>query len=545
MPTLLNTLQGQDLGFLKIVATAWGVDLDAPDARAARPILLTKLSDSTLLREIIETLPAESRAAVEALYDHDGHIPWSKFARDFGEVRVIGAARRDRERPDLNPASPAETLWYRALIGRAFLNLGGEPQEYAYIPDEFLQVIQPNNENTRRKPGRPASPGETRFPSPVNDYILDDACTLLAALRTNKTPEQLPAGYFHVPLPFLYSLLTSAAILRPDGQPDPEQTRLFLEAPRANALAQLAYAWQESSVIDELTWVPDLVFDGSVEHNPLKTRQFLLGQLSRIPAGQWWSLESFVTHLQQHYPDFQRPAGDYDSWFIRSEVSGEFLRGFGHWDAIDGALVRYILRGPLHWLGFCDLATSAVNQAANALRISAWGTDLWVQQPPATLTTAEEKIRIDSSGKVFVPRKTARTVRYQIARFCEWDHLAGDEYQYHLSPRSVKHAIDQGLKTAHFLTLVQRSLAHPLPPSIKTALENWEKQGSEVRIQQAILLRVSNPQILSSLQSGRSARYILEVLSPTSAIIQPGGVEPIRKALLGSGYLTECEIGEE
>ena len=61
-----------------------------------------------------------------------------------------------------------------------------------------------------------------------------------------------------------------------------------------------------------------------------------------------------MTAVHQQQPDFQRPAGDYDSWFLRDQQSGEFLRGFEHWDEVDGALLRYLICGPLHWLGGVD-----------------------------------------------------------------------------------------------------------------------------------------------------------------------------------------------
>ena len=127
MPDLQLTLQGNDLGFFKMVAGAWGIDLVAPDVHTALPLLVNALLNRSLVSEIIESLPAEARQALEAVQQNDGVMPWAMFARRFGDVRGMGAARRDRERTDLKPASPAEYLWYRALIGKAFLSQGGEP----------------------------------------------------------------------------------------------------------------------------------------------------------------------------------------------------------------------------------------------------------------------------------------------------------------------------------------------------------------------------------------------------------------------------------
>ena len=51
----------------------------------------------------------------------------------------MGAARRERERPDRAPVSVTETLFYKALIGRAFFETSQGLREFAFIPEEFYQ----------------------------------------------------------------------------------------------------------------------------------------------------------------------------------------------------------------------------------------------------------------------------------------------------------------------------------------------------------------------------------------------------------------------
>ena len=93
MPDIQLTLQGNDLGFLKMVAGAWGIDLVAPDVHTALPLLVNALLNRSLVSEIIESLPGEAHAALEALQHSDGVMPWAMFTRRFGEVRAMGAAR--------------------------------------------------------------------------------------------------------------------------------------------------------------------------------------------------------------------------------------------------------------------------------------------------------------------------------------------------------------------------------------------------------------------------------------------------------------------
>ncbi|NTU74927.1 MAG: hypothetical protein HGA86_02270, partial [Anaerolineaceae bacterium] len=132
MPDLLHTLQGNDLGFLKMVANTWGIDFNAPDARTGLVTLTHAMLDAHLANEVVDALPEGAHQVLQALADGDGRLLWAAFIRQFGEVRSMGPAKRDRERPDLRPASPAELLWYRGLVGRAFVNTDSDPQEFAY-----------------------------------------------------------------------------------------------------------------------------------------------------------------------------------------------------------------------------------------------------------------------------------------------------------------------------------------------------------------------------------------------------------------------------
>ncbi len=88
---------------------------------------------------------------------------------------------------------------------------------------------------------------------------------------------------------------------------------------------------------------------------------------SAIPPNQWWSLPAFLRDLKLKHPDFQRPAGDYNSWFIKRAADGQYLRGFAYWDVVDGALVRFPIQ-ILHWLGLVDLAAPEEGNDFTAFR---------------------------------------------------------------------------------------------------------------------------------------------------------------------------------
>lgn len=542
MPDLLYTLQNNDLGFLQIIAKAWGVDLNAPDADTALPILADAILDPQLINEVVESLPIEARDALRTLFENKGRIPWSQFCRNFGEVRIMGAGRRDRKRPDLDPISPAEVLWYRALIGKAFLNLPPEPQEYAYIPDDLKKHLQNLEINNSHLLGRPASPDEIHHRIPATDNILDQTCTLLAALRMGIDPNHINSNYWDIPISILQALLCAADLVNLNGLLDSKNTQNFLETNRVSALLKLVNAWMNSTSFNELRFLPGLIFEGEWHNNPFQTRETILKMLSELPHETWWNLPTFITAFHEYHPDFQRPAGDYDSWFIRDELTGTYLRGFSSWYEVDGALIRFMITGPLHWLGIFDLAAQDSQSRPDAFRPSRWAKSLLDGSPPSGMATENKRLLINSEAQLILPALTPRSIRYQVARFCQWEGKKKNKYHYRLTPFSLERARKQGLHISHLLNLLQRFKSNPLPPNLKTSLERWERFGTQTQIKNVGLLRVASPDILDKLRHKGAGRFLSETLNSTTAVVKPGKEKRLRDFIAKIGYLTEVKL---
>lgn len=538
MPNLADVLQGNDLSFLRMVAGAWGVELNAPDAYTAIPILVRALTSRLAIAEMVESLSGDAITALNAVMEHEGALSWAIFTRKYGEVRSLGAGKRDRDRPDLHPVSPAEVLWYRGLIGKAFLNRPPEPQEYAYIPEDLLEFMVPLQNNQPQPFGRPASPLEAAAPLLVNDQILDDACSLLAALRSRVPLDNLKTG---IPVRILKQLLFGAALIDSSDLPIPENTRAFLEASRAEALAMLFQAWRRADLFNELGLLTGLVFEGDWHNDTLHTRDTVLDMLSQLPQDVWWSLPAFTTAVREKHPDFQRPAGDYDSWFIRSAVSGEYLRGFAHWDEVDGALLRFMLTGPLYWLGLYDLASPSRADDASAFRPSSWNEALWQGQIPQGFPAETARVTVLSDGTLRIPRLAPRTARYQITRFCDLENQTVEDYFYRLTPPALERARTQGLQITHLVNLLRKFAAPPLPPNLLQALSRWEKFGAQATLEEATLLHVSTPEVITALRKTKAARYLGEELNPTTLVVKAGGLAAVQSALVEIGYLAELD----
>jgi hypothetical protein len=558
MPDLFDSLLKQDIGHLRIIAELWGLELDSKNADAAREKLTISLLDPSLLAELMGSLSPEADSAITSLVNSGGRIPWPTFTRKFGEIREAGAGKRDRTKLYLKPTSPAEILYYRGLLARAFFDTEKGPQEFAYIPDDLFQLIsgtlalagsarggaEPQKKNQKdslslsdsaaenEALGRPASPAEKGEENPANDFILDDTTTLLAALRVGKS------DWFSDPR--LTALLTSAKLIFPspsgrgvrgEGEINTEAVKSFLEASRTDALKMLQEAWVESETFNELKLLPSIICEGEWKNQPQETRDFLLNLLDAIPEGKWWSLNAFVRDVKQKYADYQRPAGDYDSWFIKRASDGQYLRGFAHWDDVDGALIRFFITDILHWLGQVDLSSAEGAKEPTAFRVS------------SLVNQKEErgKMTVASSGKISIPRDAPRVVRYQVSRFCEWEEPKGDVYRYHITTNSLTKAKEQGLKAEHLLSLLAKHSDAGIPPSLVRALKRWEVNGTEARVQTQIILKVSKPEILEEMRKSKAGKFLGEVLSPTTVVVKSGAIQNVMDALTELGLLTEVQ----
>ena len=562
MPNLAQTLPANDIGFLRIIASLWGLELTSSDPAEAAVELAEGLCDAELIDEVVSTLPQDGRSVLLALAAENGRMPWVAFARRFGDVREMGPGKRDREQPHLHPTSAAEILWYRALVAKAFFDGEKGPQEFAFIPDDLFIALdfagllaEPEPEPVSDEPpedsappklsksveslpaakidedalGRPASPTEKAFPILSGDQILDDACTFLAALRIGLEPPAM-----RIPTPILRDFLLASHLISATA-PRPEDVKAFLEESREKALATLLAGWQSSESFDELRQLPGLTFEGGWSNQPLVTREFLLNILDPIPDGQWWSLPAFVRDIKTKYPDYQRPAGDYDSWFIKRAADGVFLRGFANWDEVDGALIRYFICGPLYWLGLVDLAAPEEGARLSAFR------------PRQTMLNTPEdgKLSITSQGKIIVPRLAPRAARYQIARFTECEFSPNvDEYRYRATPQSLKRAAAQGLKVSHLLSLLAKNSGGQVPPIFVKALQRWEVNGTEARVETLTVLKVSKPEVLNELRASKAARFLGEIIGPTTVVLQSGAESKVMGILADMGLLTEVKADD-
>ncbi len=346
-------------------------------------------------------------------------------------------------------------------------------------------------------------------------------------------------SHYSPPTIFFSLLLEAGGLIKPDGTPISDSVRSFLADSRSNSYKRLFQSWIDSTNVNELRLLPEIECLGDWQNDPLSTRQFILKQIYSFEPGKWFNLDSFIQMIYEIAPDFQRPSGNFEVWIIRDQSTQEFLSGFESWHFVEGRLLNYFICGPLYWFGLIELGSKDNNSPILSFRINSKFKDLLENEPtPQTLPEETEKIRLQSNGKITIGRFVPRTVRYQIARFCDWAGIKNESYLYLITSQSLTYARKHNLSPRQLLTLLRKNSIY-FPANLTKALIRWESNATEIQIQQMPILQVQTPEILETIKKSRLSRHIQNYISPTVAILIPGSEQIVLKGLFELGYIAE------
>ncbi|MBI5928494.1 MAG: hypothetical protein HY862_04255 [Chloroflexi bacterium] len=582
MADLNSTLFEYDLHLLQIIANRWDVDLDTRDEKIAA----ARLAEAMLIPEQAahewSRLSDAERGALQLLLASRQHkMPAVQFGRLYGEIRQVGAGAREREKPHLSPKGIAEILFYRGLVALGFDESKTGLQPYVYVPDDLAAILPihqtgydlsaepddlPDEIEDEELGDDEMEEAELEIEAPPHQQkgdttLVDDMTTLLAYLQVHEAkleegylanevqddllaqfigPKEYPRLDLLIQLAGQMGLMT---VVNGAFQPIRQAARTWLESSRTAQVKTLVEAWRTSDGYNELWLVPTLEPEATGwQNDPTLPRETLRGVFEAIPGEGWVSLDGLVDEIKAVEPDFQRPGGDYSSWYIRERRTGEYLRGFESWEVVEGALLKFIIAGPLHWLGLVDLGMDAPDGTPLACHLNVFG-KAWVGQGDwPNRKDPETPLTLDASGKMLVPRAASRIDRFQLARFTEWGAPA-DPYVYLLNSKGFKRAEQQGIKPENVETFLQRTV-HTIPPHVQALIENWRKaQGASAVIQKMLVLRVDTEVLMDVIWDTPEIRRFLGVkLGPLAVAVREDQWQGLVSAMQDKGIPVETEI---
>jgi hypothetical protein len=522
--------------------------------------LAALLLDPLSVRTALAQLSSEGREALEALQAAGGRMRVPRFARRFGRVRPVGPGRLERESPWQEPASPAEELWYAGLIFRAFDQDEGGPGEFVFVPDD-LRPLLPWPQVEAVPFAVEIVPAPT---SPAGDEIalVHDMFAYLVYLQNHDVRPYADGRLGQRDLAALRRRMGDSDerrfaflqhLARRLGFPDRQGEFLRLDAAPVKRwltevpdrqLAVLQETWRDDPTWNDLCRVPALTCDRETpwRNDPVATRRALLALLAHCPLEGWWSQSSFVAAVKESHPDFQRPDGDYTSWYIRDAASEDYLSGFESWDRVEGALVADLLAGPLSWLGMVN----TVEEDA-VCRLTGAGVRFLGLVPDETTEQPSPPIVIHPDLRVEVPPPASLYTRFQLERFADAldpeSSVARSQEEpgplrYRLGAGSLGRALARGIQVEQVLAFLQQTSEQTVPPNVAAQLRLWAGRFGQLQLEEVALLRVESEHVLKELSVLPETRQLIaKILSPTSALIRRNDLDRLRKELRDLGYL--------
>jgi hypothetical protein len=518
-----------------------------------------------------------AQAAWDALRAAGGRMKLAVFSRTHGAIRPIGPGKLEREQTWQRPETPAEELWYRGLIFRAFADLGDGPVETVYIPAELLPPIPPQppraavSDNPSSSAGAddfgrsaaaiPAAPSPPRSRQAFN-LLAVDVCAVLAAARdapVRLDKEGLPREAdmarlregLALPDGMRADLLL--ALARGRGWLLPERDRLALHVTAATAwlrlttweqMTSLFTAWRDDAGFwNDLWHVPGLQAEGEWRNDPLPARRAVLDLLRGLAGDTWYAIAGLVAGIKAVNPDFQRPDGNYSGWYLRDVETGRYLSGFESWDDVEGRLIRFLVTGPLFWLGAVALGAGD-EDPPEALRLTpsgaAWlaGTTPGVLPRPSRLSVAED-------FAISAPLTLPLLDRYRLLRFTEpvaGGYELGQPTRHRITRAALARARAGGIKAEAVLKFLERASGGRVPARVAAGLARWDQHGGTVRVSKGAVLRVEEASTLSTLRADPVIAPLLgDLLSAQAALVSEVNLPKLLTALEQLGYTAKVE----
>lgn len=547
MKNLLATLHDYDPGMLPALAEVWSLDDKRFNDEELIEALHARMQDEAAVQAVWDKLGERAQGALRTLAGSTkGRMTSSLFAHTGnGKIRKLGRAQIARLRPHIESENIAESLYYRGLIGEAHDKAAGSIVSFVYVPDDLAPrlPLQKTSYGSLDAADH-AQTGELLTLEVIDSLpadafqradttIVDDMTSLLAILQAGTVA--LQGAQFHPDslaqirtamlgdtasrLSFLLGIGSSAKLIAiEDGNalPRRQQARNWLSATRASQVRTLADAWRKSQSWRDMWHIEGLLPDDSGwAYDAAAARNAIMGLLADLlPAGGWVSLSELIELIKGTQPDFQRPDGDYDSWYIRND-EGEFLRGFESWDAVEGALIEYLVAGPMHWLGLVDIGD-------DLLRLTAYGRAFLGNSDWPPMTEQPTPFSARDDGALLVSRRVNRFERFQLARFARCVQAA-DPYLYIIDGESIERAEAQGISRQQIHTFLTKQLAgSPLPLPIIKLLRDWGTGArTSASLETHIVLRTTSPEEMDKLFAFPAyRRYLGARLGPMACVVR-------------------------
>jgi hypothetical protein len=479
------------------------------------------VDDSTTRQELIQRIcerfsdSAYLRGQVEALTSDQREILASAYASS-GELRGLLV---DSEHP-----GAAEDLADRGWLFRVFAAHGPLRGEVFVVPDEVLDCLPAPPEIGLPRP-EPGAPPEPRWTDPA--FSVFALCSALTRPGGSQEAElkawsQEPGGWaWDARWNFVHRLAQSTGWLvhRADGVlvASPGLARLLDQPATLAERAWTAYlrdrGWSELGCAGVAgvapADAPELIDDVSL-------RQALVAAVDELPEDEWLQIGRISNWLRRVHPTL-----------VREQLTPRGLAQLQavEWDALELPLLRYVLLGPLYWLG--RVAASRDGAVVNRRRG-------WREAPP-------EPCRWEGAAELVAPARTRLGALFQAERYLVLRER-GRVSRYHVVQAHVAAALGGGGSLADCRRLLNALTQAALPESIDERLAAWDRQFGVLEIRPAVLLEArSAAELDEALESDEVRPFLRKRVGADVVEVAAADALELASALRGAGHLPRVD----
>lgn len=551
MQTLREVLENTPTALLREMAAAWEID-DAD--KAGRPGLtaglLARMAEEEAVQGILRRLDRQERDLLRQLLAAGGRLPAAPLIHTYGQLRS----------PNLAPAewealNALERLHRRGLLFRAYATWEGYRGPAFFVPAELWKSLPRVPRAAPEDLLQPLVPGEIQvIPGDLSPHR--DIAVLLALFRREAhllTAEgQCPTGLraleeslppFPAYVTFLLTVARQGRLLAPDLagalRPTAEGQQWLRAGPglRAQVLFQ---SWREHPSWDDLAAIPELAVERPWPADLSLPRERALRHLSACAPDTWLAQASWAQLIEATDPEFLRPTGTGRRPRVRQREAGTLLEGVTSWSEVEGRYLRFLLQGPLHWLGVVDVGESPLQ--GTAFRLTPLGQALL--HPGAGLPPlAEEPALVEGTLEVWVPREVSPYIVFLLENCAErvqHDHVS----RYRLTRPALHRALQRGERLESVLDALARYGRGPLPQNVAYTVQEWAAAYGQLRIHQPILLTAAEATLLEQVLADPLVRSACgERLSSTTVEVIQDKAAGLEEQLDHLGYLPAVTEG--
>ena len=471
---------------LEAIAEGWGIALTDERSDEVVDRLAAEMTDPEVIQILLKRLGDAEREAL-ALAVNKGQVRAHIMTRKYGDIPRLGPGRLEWERAWRDPASPLESLWFLGLLHRAYGLDRGYRGEVFFVPPDVLDALPSMSVDL-------ADFEVERAPDPSTvkdegDALARDVFAVLVHLRKNRVHAKkgvlaahelarlrprLAGSHRRQRMAFLHHVCVAAGLIRRDNGlwgPTDEAASWLKDGAVARGRI-LCHTWLEDWNWNDLCAMPGVrCEDTGWRSDPVLARKGILRYVAKCPASVWLTVASLVDSLHEVDPDFVRQDGDYDSWYIRDAHTGHYLMGFGNWERVEGALIRYVLEYPLRWLGVVAVGHPPGEERACCFKLTDRGAAILglheMEEDPV------RRIIVHSSLQVTVPREASWYDRFLLERFARWVDEQQGATRYVINAESVGACLDDGVTVEQIVAFVRRATGGKVPARVLRSLGAW------------------------------------------------------------------------